>query len=100
MGNAAALGCRTPSDFAAACTALPYFEEKGKTAPSGVNAMNPVLDWAAQTALCIHTCIQQASFPGAENDGVEHMSGMTNEDDIPVGDPVLAVSIPATAAQM
>jgi len=39
MGNAAALGCRTTSDFAAACTALRYLKKKRKekTTPFGVN---------------------------------------------------------------
>ena len=63
---------------------------------------NPVLYRAAQdsTALSIHTCIQQASFPGTQNDGVVNMGGMSDKYDIPVADAVLAVSIPATAAQM
>ena len=47
---------------------------------------NPVLYRAAQdsTALFIHTCIQQASCPGAETDGVVHMSGMSDKYDINV----------------
>ena len=39
------------------------------------------------TALFIHTCIQQASFPGSQNNRLVHMSGMTDKYDIPVGDP-------------
>ena len=33
------------------------------------------------TALFIHMCIRQASFPGAKNDAVVHMSGMTDKCD-------------------
>lgn len=56
--------------------------------PSDINLVNlmrnPVVDRAAQTALFIHTCIQQASFSGAQNNGVVHTSGMTDKYDMTV----------------
>ncbi len=102
MGNAAALGCRTTSDFAAPCTTLPYLEKKREDDAflRQFNEKPSSIPSCPGQRCHFHPYMHSTGvLPWAQNDGVVKTSGMTDKYDIPVGDADLAVSKPATATQ-